>query len=95
MAVTDATPDALVAAVVEDKAAAAPVAGETNVTVTPGTGLLPRSRTTTCSAAAKAPFTCTVCGVPPVMAIELAAPGLFVKANVAGVATPATAAAIL
>ena len=59
------------------------------MTVTPGTGLLPRSRTTACSGKANAPRTWTVCEEPPLKAIDVAAPATFVRPNVAGVPTPA------
>src|SRR5690349_15615918 len=88
-----ATPDASVTAVFPPvKVARAPLGGTVNVTVTLLTGLLAASRTVATSRFANAVFTVADCGVPLVATIEAAVPGVFVKAKVAGVATPATVA---
>ena len=50
VAVTDATPLALVIAEADESAVLAPTAGGENITTTPGTGLLAASRTTAESA---------------------------------------------
>ena len=62
VAVTLATPEALVVAVSDDSVALAPDAGTANVTVTPGTGKFELSRTVTCSGLAKAVEMTVVCG---------------------------------
>src|SRR6202158_3486267 len=72
-----ATPDALVATVIVvvllENRPDAPLPGAVNVTLTPGTGLLPASRTVTASALAKAVLTVADCGVVPAFAVIVAA----------------------
>src|ERR1700687_2746004 len=72
-----ATPDALVATVIVvvllENSPDAPLPGAVNVTLTPGTGLLPASRTVTASALAKAVLTVADCGVVPAFAVIVAA----------------------
>jgi hypothetical protein len=89
-----ATPLALVVAVFTPpaKLPLAPVLGAVNVTVTPLTGFDPLSRTVTTSGNAKAELTATLCAEPLVAVTEAAEAALFVRLNVAGVATPATVA---
>ena len=95
-----ATPDALVATVIVvvllENSPDAPLPGAVNVTLTPGTGLLPASRTVTASALAKAVLTVADCGVVPAFAVIVAAlPAVLVRLNVAGVTTPTTLAVTL
>ena len=89
-----ATPLALVVAVLTPPANVplAPVAGAANVTTTPLTGLLPESLTVATSGVANEVLIAALCGVPPVAAIEAAAPGVLVSKKFAGAATPATVA---
>ena len=96
VAVTVATPAALVMTVRADSVARAPVDGAANVTVTPLTGLLLASRTVTWSEVAKAVLIAVDCGVLPAVAVMLAAaPAVLVRAKVAGVAAPAALAVTL
>ena len=95
VAVMLAIPEASVVAVVDESAALAPVDGAANVTVTPLTGLLPASRTVTCSCAAKAAVIAADCGVPPVAAMAAGGPVELVRPKVAGLTTPATLAVTL
>jgi hypothetical protein len=91
-----AIPDAFVTAVAPPaNVPPAPLAGAANVTVTPLTGFPPLSLTVAMSFAAKAVLIVAVCGVPPVAAIDAAAPALFVSAKSAGAATPTTDAVTL
>jgi hypothetical protein len=69
VAVTVATPEALVTAVGLDRVALAPVAGAAKVTVTPDTGLPAESLTVACNAVGNAVPTTVDCGEPPVAAI--------------------------
>lgn len=69
-----------------------PDEGGVNVTVTAGTTLLNASLTITWRFVGNAVAICVLCGVPAVAVTEAGAPGLFVKANVAGVPTPETVA---
>lgn len=91
-----ATPLAFVAAVtvvtLPVKLPLAPVVGAVNVTVTPLTGLLPASFTVACRAVANAVLTGALCPDPAVAAMLAAAPAVFVRLKLAGVATPATLA---
>jgi hypothetical protein len=80
VAVTDATPDALVTAAELLSPAEAPEPGAAKFTVTPETGLPPLSFTVTASAAPKAVLTVALCGeAPPFAVIEAAAPAALVK----------------
>ena len=81
MAVTLATPEALVTAVWEDRVALAPVGGAAKVMVTPFTGLPSASLTVTCSAFVKGAPTVADCGVPPVAVMN--ANVVLVNENVA------------
>src|SRR5450631_151546 len=68
-----------------------PAPGAVNVTLTPGTGLLPASRTVTDSGFANAVLIVALCGVVPGLAvIDTAAPTVLVRLNAAGVTTPTT-----
>ena len=69
VAVTLATPEALVTAMGLDRVALAPVGGAAKDTVTPDSGFPPESFTVACRAVAKAVPTETDCGVPPVAVI--------------------------
>src|SRR5450755_986185 len=96
----DAIPEALVATtmvvVLLLKSPEDPAAGAVNVTFTPGTGLLPMSRTVTASGLAKAVLMVALCGVVPALAvIDAGAPTVLVRLNVAGVTTPTTLAVTL
>jgi hypothetical protein len=92
----DATPEALVAAVIvavpllntpDD-----PLPGAVNVTFTPATGLLPASRTVTASALAKAVLTVADCGVVPAFTvIDVANGGVFVSEKFTAVSPAADA----
>src|SRR5579883_2394160 len=66
IAMTDATPEALVTAGFPVKVALAPDAGAVNDTDTPLIGLPLVSFTSTCNGVAKLVFTAADCGVPPV-----------------------------
>jgi len=77
------------------RVALAPLPGAEKFTVTPETGLLPESVTVTCSGFANAVLIIVDCGVPPVAATLAADPAVFVRLNVAGVATPTTLAVTL
>jgi len=89
-----AIPSAFVAAVVTPpaKLPLAPLAGAAKVTTTLFTGLPPTSFTVACSAVAKAVLIATLCGVPAVAVTLAGGPAWLVKAKLAGVVTPATAA---
>lgn len=78
VAVTLATPEALVTAVALDRVALAPVAGAAKVTVAPLIGFPAESLTVACSAFANEVPTAADCGVPPVAAIRT---DVFVKEN--------------
>ena len=95
VAVTLATPLPLVTALAADSAALAPLPGTTKFTVTPATGLPPRSFTVTCNGFANAVLIPVDCGVPPVAVTLAAVPAVLVRLKVAGVATPATLAVTL
>ena len=75
VAVTLATPEALVIAEELDNMALAPLAGAAKVTLMPLTGLPFVSFTVTCRAFAKAALNSVDCGVPPV-AVTLPTPVL-------------------
>src|SRR4051794_6737944 len=77
------------------KVALALVAGEANVTVTPGTTLLWASLTTATSAEVNVVFTVGLWLVPDTTAMVAAAPGALVAVKEAGVPTPAAAALML
>jgi len=83
VAVTLATPDALVMAVVPDSVALAPLEGAAKVTVTPLSGIPPESFTVAASAAPKAAPITADCGVPPVAVTLAAAVDVLVRLNVA------------
>src|SRR6185369_9732549 len=83
MAVTLATPAALVTAVVLDRVALAPDVGAAKVTVTPLIGLPSESLTVACRGLAKLAPDSAVCGVPPVAAMLAGAPAWLVSAKVA------------
>jgi hypothetical protein len=70
----------------------APLPGAVNVTVTPETGFPLVSFTWAFNATAKTLLTVALCGVPAVAVMLAAGPAVFVKLNVAGVATPAVLA---
>ena len=74
VAVTLATPAALVIALGAESVAVAPDGGGVKVTSTPLTALLAASRTVACNAEPKAVFTVVVCEVPPVARIEAGGP---------------------
>src|SRR3984893_12317875 len=93
VALTEVWPCALVCAA-DVRVALAPVAGALNVTVWLGTGLPWASFTTTSNALPKAALICALCGVPLTTAIDAGTPAVLVRAKVAGVATPATGAAM-
>jgi hypothetical protein len=63
-----------------------------NVTVTPGTGLLPVSRTVACSAVPNAVFTAVLCGVPAVAVTLAGGLAVLLRSKLAGVEIPDTAA---
>jgi len=65
VAVTFATPEALVTAVALDSVALAPVAGAAKVTVAPETGFPAASFTNACRAFENAVPVAVDCGVPP------------------------------
>ena len=91
-----ATPAALVTTLVPPlKEPLGPLAGAVNTTVTPDTGFPLALRTVAVRGAAKGVFTVVLCGVPPVEVMLAGGPGLFVRLNVAGVATPVTEAETL
>ena len=90
---TLALPLTSVVAVVLDNVVLAPLPGAANVTVAPGTGLLPASRTCTCNALANGVLILALCGEPPITVIFAGAPGVLVRAKLAAAATPATVAA--
>jgi hypothetical protein len=74
-------------------AAAPDAAGvSVNVTLTPGTGLLPLSRTVATSGFVNAVLIFVLCPLPLVAVIEAAVPTVFVNEKFAGVATPDTLA---
>lgn len=81
VAVTLATPEALVTAVRLDRVALAPLAGVVKVTVTPFTGLPSESSTVACNAFGKTPPTVMVWGVPPVAAMLAGWATAFVREN--------------
>ena len=70
----------------------APVAGAVNVTDAPLTGLPPLSVTLACKFVGNAVLMAMLCGVPALVTIAAAGPGLLVSENDAGVATPVTVA---
>jgi hypothetical protein len=83
----DATPDASVAATIVFelllKVPEAPDPGAVNVTLTPGTGFVPASRTVTASALANAVETIADCGVVPAFAVIVeGAPTVLVREKV-------------
>jgi len=82
VAVTLVWPEALVVAGVVS-VALAPDPGAANVTVAPGTRLPPESFTVTCSAVAKAVLMEADCVAPPVVVIDAAGPGVFVREKLA------------
>ena len=75
VAVTLATPEALVTAVKLDRIALAPASGTAKVTVVPATGFPAESFNVACSAFGKAVPNRVDCGVPPV-AVKLVTPVL-------------------
>ena len=80
-----ATPEAFVTAVLIPPANVplAPATGAAKVTVTPGTGLLPLSRTVARSGKAKLVPIGADCGVPVVTVTELTGPLVLVRLKVA------------
>ena len=70
----------------------APEAGGANVTATPGTGLPPESFTVATRGAANAPLITAVWPLPLVTTMLAAAPTVFVREKLAGLATPLTVA---
>ena len=74
VAVTLATPAALVVALGVERVAVAPEAGGVKVTSTPLTALFSASRTVACRAVPKAVFTVVVCDAPPVARIKAGGP---------------------
>jgi len=89
-----ATPLALVLAVFTPPANVppGPVAGTSNVTSAPLTGLWLPSTTVATSGAEKLARTGALCGVPLVAAIDMSAPVTFVNWKLAAVVTPVTVA---
>src|SRR5450631_4235742 len=92
----DATPTAFVVTtmvvVLLLKSPDGPAPGAVKVTFTPGTGLLPTSRTVTASGLAKAVLMVALCGdVPGLAVIEAGAPTLLVREKLT-VASPVAAA---
>jgi hypothetical protein len=89
-----ATPDALVTAVLAPPGKLArgpdPGGGMTNVTVTPPTGLPLASFTVATRRFAKAVLIGVLWPDPLVAVIDAGGPGVLVRANAAGVATPVT-----
>ena len=83
VAVTLATPDALVTAVMFDGVALAPVVGDAKVTVAPLTGSPNWSFTVACRAVRKAFPTPADWGVPAVDVILAGGPAVLVNENVA------------
>jgi hypothetical protein len=73
------TPVMLVAMADPLKVPLGPDDGAVNVTVTPGTGLLPESRTMTTSGFAKFLLTGVLCGLPPNAEMPPGAPAAIVK----------------
>ena len=73
----------------------APAPGAVNVTLTPGTGLVPASLTVTARAFAKAVFTVADCGVVPAFAVIVdGAPAVFVSEKLTGVTPVAEAVTV-
>src|SRR5271166_2896149 len=66
----------------------APLAGEVNVTMVPGTGLPKASRATTLSGRLKAVFMLVICGLPLMMASDLTGPGLLINEKTPKVVKP-------
>src|SRR5450755_1209693 len=92
VAVTLATPLASVTALGADRFALAPLPGAAKLTVTPGTGLLPASRTVTESGLAKAVLMVVLWGVDPGLAVtDAGAPTVLVSEKLT-VVRPAAAA---
>jgi hypothetical protein len=91
VAITWATPDALVTALFADSVALAPPGGGEKVTVWPAIGLPFMSKSVACRAVAKGCPIMAVCVAPPV-AVNVGAPGVLVSANV--VDTPSIDVAI-
>lgn len=79
VAVTLATPAALVTAEALERVALAPEPGTAKFTVTPDTRLLAASRTVVCNAVENALLTEVVCEAPPVALTEAAGPARFVS----------------
>src|SRR5450755_1113580 len=72
-----------------------PAPGAVNVTFTPGTGLLPTSRTVTANGLAKAVLIVALCGVVPALAvIEAGAPTVLVSEKLTVVSPVAAAVAV-
>jgi hypothetical protein len=95
VAVTEAIPDALVTADGELSPVEAPDPGAAKFTVTPETGLPPRSFTVTASALENPVLIVADCGVDPALAvIEAAAPAVFVKVKLTEVSPAAEAVAL-
>jgi hypothetical protein len=79
VAVTLATPEALVTAVPLERAALAPTGGAAKVTVTPPSGLPSESFTVACNAFGNAVLRAADCGVPPVAVREAGGPTVLVS----------------
>lgn len=79
-------------AVGELSVAPCPDDGAVKSTSTAGTGFPKLSETTTAKGVMKRVFVVALCGLPELIAIEAAEPGLFVSEKLAGVAAPATEA---
>ena len=86
-----ATPEAFVVAVEELSVALCPDDGALKATSTDGAGFPNVSATTTDNGAMNGVLIVAVCGLPELMTIEAAKPGLFVSEKLA-VATPGTEA---
>ena len=87
-----ATPEAFVVEVLmpPENVPLAPLVGAAKVTVTPGTGLFPESKTVTWSCVANADLMVALCGVPAVAEMFAGSLPTFVSEKLAGVPTPAT-----
>jgi hypothetical protein len=84
-----ATPDASVwTAAGPAKLPLAPEPGPANVTVTPGTGFPPASRTVACNAVEKGVLIAVLCPDPSVAATAAGEPTRFVRLKAATVPTP-------
>ena len=76
------------------KEADAPVDGAVKVTVTPLTGLLPRSVTVAASGVVNGAFTTVLCVAPAVATIATGAPAVLLRLKLAGVAPGAVAVTV-